>query len=52
MGFKDGYIYASDFYGRNYKINVNNGIRPRWGTSDKALRLKKDGFWYVTTKWK
>jgi hypothetical protein len=25
MGFKDGYIYASDFYGRNYKINVNNG---------------------------
>jgi outer membrane protein assembly factor BamB len=25
MRMKDGYIYASDFYGRNYKINANNG---------------------------
>ena len=25
MGIKDDIIFASDFYGRNYKINVNNG---------------------------
>lgn len=25
MGIKDFSIYASDFYGRNYKINVNTG---------------------------
>ena len=25
MGIKDGAIYASDFYGRNYKINIDNG---------------------------
>lgn len=25
MGIKDDAIYASDFYGRNYKINVENG---------------------------
>lgn len=25
MGIKDDIIYATDFYGRNYKINVNNG---------------------------
>ena len=25
MGIKEDYIYASDFYGRCYKININNG---------------------------
>jgi len=25
MGIKDDIIFASDFYGRNYRINVNNG---------------------------
>ena len=25
MGIKDDIIFASDFYGRNYQINVNNG---------------------------
>lgn len=25
MGIKDDAIYASDFYGRNYKINIENG---------------------------
>ena len=25
MSIKDNAIYASDFYGRNYKINVDNG---------------------------
>ena len=25
MGLKDDVIFASDFYGRNYKINANNG---------------------------
>lgn len=25
MGIKDGAIFASDFYGRNYKINVESG---------------------------
>ncbi len=25
MGIKDDIIFASDFYGRNYKININNG---------------------------
>ncbi len=25
MGIKDDIIFASDFYGRSYKINVNNG---------------------------
>jgi len=25
MGIKNDIIFASDFYGRNYKINVNNG---------------------------
>lgn len=25
MGIKDDAIFASDFYGRNYRINVNNG---------------------------
>lgn len=25
MGIKDDIIFASDFYGRNYKLNVNNG---------------------------
>ena len=25
MGIKDDAIFASDFYGRNYKINANNG---------------------------
>lgn len=25
MGIKDDIIFASDFYGRNYKINDNNG---------------------------
>ena len=25
MGIKDDAIFASDFYGRNYKINVSNG---------------------------
>lgn len=25
MGIKDDIIFASDFYGRNYKINLNNG---------------------------
>lgn len=25
MGIQDDIIFASDFYGRNYQINVNNG---------------------------
>lgn len=25
MGIKDGVIFASDFYGRSYKINVDSG---------------------------
>lgn len=25
MGIKDNIIYASDFYGRNYRINADNG---------------------------
>ncbi len=25
MGIKDDIIFATDFYGRNYQINVNNG---------------------------
>ncbi|MCH5258663.1 MAG: hypothetical protein J1F18_02860 [Lachnospiraceae bacterium] len=25
IGIKDGVIYASEFYGRNYKINIENG---------------------------
>mgnify|MGYP003299985060 FL=1 len=25
MGIKDNFIFASDFVGRNYKINVNDG---------------------------
>lgn len=25
MSIKDGSIWASDFYGRNYKININTG---------------------------
>ena len=25
MGIKDDIIFTTDFYGRNYQINVNNG---------------------------